>query len=517
MTVPNVGDILMLSQVAWKTGRAFTAGRKDAPSEFQAVESDVSGLAQALKELAETLHAEVDASLVSQTDQQTQGGVSIILSSCQRTIYDLDSLVDRYQVIRKHRTVGGFAIERSWSDLVLAQYETIMWTTEGGSLHDLSSLLQMHTKSMRLITEAIQIGSVSQLEAVVNPMAERFDSMYDLPGTLEDQLDEVSRFVRDLTIANPVTQAPPIPQRNPARSPIAEITDPLIRKRITDSETRNVRVVTSIWALSDDNNVRIELKMGDEDMYIPYSSYFSPAKVSMTVPCELKFHDVRYGNRLIKTARTSWVNYVFEDAQAAALFQNEIMGRTLLATLRTSKTLRIHEGTLSTFAYAEQMCALENLRIWEDTDTGAVIGLIHFSASFREGYLAFYLNSSNNPVKVQDGGGREVKIKGLRVPIAEAGRAMRKDSVIDDGETITEANATDGLNASSNEKRRASVSGTKKVKGKEKKVEVDRKKVISGAKIEFASETEKREFLELVEEYQKPRRLCELPDLLGVN
>lgn len=157
MTVPNVGDILMLSQVAWKTGRAFTAGRKDAPSEFQAVETDVSGLAQALKELAETLHAEVDASLVSQTDQQTQGGVSIILSSCQRTIYDLDSLVDRYQVIRKHRTVGGFAIERSWSDLVLAQYETIMWTTEGGSLHDLSSLLQMHTKSMRLITEAIQM------------------------------------------------------------------------------------------------------------------------------------------------------------------------------------------------------------------------------------------------------------------------------------------------------------------------------------------------------------------------
>ena len=291
----------------------------------------------------------------------------------------------------------------------------------------------------------------------------------------------------------------------------------IVRKRITDSETRNVRVVTSIWALSDDNNVRIELKMGDGEMYIPYSSYFSPAKVSMTVPCELKFHDVRYGNRLIKTARTSWVNYVFEDAQAAALFQNEIMGRTLLATLRTSKTLRIHEGTLSTFAYAEQMCALENLRIWEDTDTGAVIGLIHFSASFREGYLAFYLNSSNNPVKVQDGGGREVKIKGLRVPIAEAGRAMRKDSVIDDGETITEANATDGLNASSNEKRRASVSGTKKVKGKEKKVEVDRKKVISGAKIEFASETEKREFLELVEEYQKPRRLCELPDLLGVN
>lgn len=58
-------------------------------------------------------------------------------------------------------------------------------------------------------------------------MAERFDSMYSLPGTLEEQLDEVSRFVQELTIANLSTQAPPIPQRNPARSPTAEVPDPL--------------------------------------------------------------------------------------------------------------------------------------------------------------------------------------------------------------------------------------------------------------------------------------------------
>lgn len=291
----------------------------------------------------------------------------------------------------------------------------------------------------------------------------------------------------------------------------------VVRKRITDSETRCVRVVTSIWALSDDNNVRVELKMEDSQFYIPYSSYFSPSKASITVPCELRFHDVCFGNRLIKTARTSWINYVFEDAQAAALFQNEIMGRTLLATFRTAKTMRVHEGTLASFAYAEQMCALENLRIWEDTETGAIIGLIHFSASFRDGYLAFYLNSSSNPVKVQDIGAREVKIKGLRVPIAEAGRAMRKDSVVDDTETITEASESHNGSGNDSTSRRSSSAGLKKSKGKSKTVEMDRKKIISGAKIEFASDAEKREFLELVQEYQKPGRLCELPDLLGVN
>ena len=33
---PSVGDIIMLSQLAWKIGCAFTAGRAGAPAEFQA-------------------------------------------------------------------------------------------------------------------------------------------------------------------------------------------------------------------------------------------------------------------------------------------------------------------------------------------------------------------------------------------------------------------------------------------------------------------------------------------------
>jgi hypothetical protein len=176
---------------------------------------------------------------------------------------------------------------------------------------------------------------------------------------------------------------------------------------------------------------------------------------------------------------------------AAALFQNELMGRTLLATFRTEKTMRIHEGLSATFSYAEQMCGLENLRVWEDNDTGAIIALIHFSADFRAGYLAFYLNGSVNPIKVKDEGNREVKIKGLRVPIDRGDRAMRKDSL--------------GM-----------AEGMKEGKGKGKEVaKVSKEKVISGAKIEFATEVEKKEFLEMCKELQ--RELIELPDLLGVN
>lgn len=302
----------------------------------------------------------------------------------------------------------------------------------------------------------------------------------------------------------------------------------VVRKRITSSPPQSVHMVTSIWALSDDNTVRMELRLEEAEMYIPYSSYFSPAKTSITVPCTLRFHDVKFGTRILRSARSSWVNFSFTDAQGAALFQNEIMGRTLLATFRTVKTMRIHEGALASFAYAEQMCALENLRVWEDTDTGAVIALIHFSASFRDGYLAFYLNSGVNTVKVQDVGGREVKIKGLRVPIAETVKAMRKDSVVDDTPTSTTGGSWDADAphcATGKASSRSSPSAARK-KGKDKDKEKqtvetvsssDRKKVISGARIEFASEEEKTLFLGLVREYQRPGRLCEVPDLLGVN
>lgn len=69
---------------------------------------------------------------------------------------DLDSLIDQYQVIRKHRTVGGFAIERSWSDLVLTSYKTMIWTTEGGDLANLREILQTHTSSVTVLAEALQ-------------------------------------------------------------------------------------------------------------------------------------------------------------------------------------------------------------------------------------------------------------------------------------------------------------------------------------------------------------------------
>ncbi|KAH7087574.1 hypothetical protein FB567DRAFT_495516 [Paraphoma chrysanthemicola] len=726
MTVPKTGDVLSLSRIASKIGRAFATGRKDVPNEFQEVATEVSGVTKALTELAEVLQSRPDDCTWQEVGEDIQHGICTIFSSCKRAIDHLDSLVDQYQTIRKHRTIGGFAIERSWSDLVLTQHDTMVWTSEGGDLSSLKSLWRMHSSALSILVQAahwltITSPSDSHLESLVGSISCRIDSTRHVDASIDERPEELHEMLQQLTTVPTATKLP-VPRENPARSPIlyaesahdlsrrtspspnaksgqnaslldsgdraqqspavgprishdlrtsprrkSSVTKPsspgqkrvselsfgvaslryssssyasstassgawsdhgaardsiashdtltssktlsplsktlesrevakgssedalsllpppalgfstpsdldlnrvrshsnlspfpasqasvvklhrssttssqraafekeafrnsailcdvrgtsveyshqineddardvemipvcddcriaVVRKRVHDPEAMRVRVITSVWTLSDDNTIRVELRMDDDQMYIPYSSYFSPTKVSVNVPCELKFHDVKHGNRPAKLAKTSWVNYNFETPQSAALFQNELMGRTLLATFRTEKTMRIHSGLGKSFTYAEQMCALENLRIWEDTETGAIIALIHFSADFRAGYLAFYINSATNPITVKDDGNRDVKIKGLRVPIEKGGGEGkgRKDSVVEKG------------------------------KGKEKdegrKGDKDKEKVITGARVEFATDMEKREFLEMVKEVQ--RDLVDLPDLLGVN
>lgn len=59
------------------------------------------------------------------------------------------------------------------------------------------------------------------------PIADRIDNIYNSSQGLDKQLNGVHRLIQDLTITNCDVQAPPVPARNPARSPIVEATDPL--------------------------------------------------------------------------------------------------------------------------------------------------------------------------------------------------------------------------------------------------------------------------------------------------
>lgn len=195
----SVGDILMMSQTAWKIGRAFQHGKKSAPSEFREFESEANGLSEALKLVAETLYS--DCSILSKADPETRAAVGMILESAQRTLEDLESFVERYQVIKKKETGSGFAVERSWSEAVMANYKTLKWTPEGGDITELRNMLQMHTNTINLVMQALQSRSLARLEKTVMPMVDSVANIHDrVNGDLGDKIDDLHRII--MAVAN---------------------------------------------------------------------------------------------------------------------------------------------------------------------------------------------------------------------------------------------------------------------------------------------------------------------------
>lgn len=110
------------------------------------------------------------------------------------------------------------------------------------------------------------------------------------------------------------------------------------------------------------------------------------------------------------------------------------MGKRLLHSLGTRRTLRTHDNLVTnTFTFQEQLCGLENLRLWsEDDGDGSVLAMIQYSANFRDGYLAFRLKGPYTTVQVRDDGDKWIRIKGLNVsfenPIDKGALHRRKSS-----------------------------------------------------------------------------------------
>lgn len=145
-----------------------------------------------------------------------------------------------------------------------------------------------------------------------------------------------------------------------------------------------------------------------------------------------------------------------------------IMGKSLMLSLKTKRTLRVHDGLSSAFAFQEQLCGLENIRLWQD-DSGDVLAMVHYSPSFRDGYLSFPVGfSSRKRIHFRGDGERHVKIKGLEVPIdAKREVVHRTDSP-----------------------------------GGSKSPKVKSEKKVTAVRIEFTTEADKRIFLNKLKEVQ---------------
>lgn len=224
--IPSIGEILMLSQLAWKIGCAFTAGRAGAPVQFLEVEKELKSLTTVVTLLAENL--DEDESLLVRSDELIKRSIYKILICCKQTLDDLDSFVNQYQEVRRPGAAGGLATQKSWRPILLKNYRNIMWTTEGGGIESLRNMLAMHTQSISLIMRALQSGSLSCMEKVM-PVAEQINDMHTKGNSdLDLKVDELDLAILSLQ-ATMKQRSPTIwssrtesvtPQSSPSISPV---------------------------------------------------------------------------------------------------------------------------------------------------------------------------------------------------------------------------------------------------------------------------------------------------------
>lgn len=78
---------------------------------------------------------------------------------CRRTLQDLTSFVDRYQDVAStdlDAPDGEPEVGRAWKDLLVDNWETVWWTSDGGNADKLRETLRMHVVSVASIMQALR-------------------------------------------------------------------------------------------------------------------------------------------------------------------------------------------------------------------------------------------------------------------------------------------------------------------------------------------------------------------------
>jgi hypothetical protein len=153
--VVAAGDILVLSQQAWKLQTTFKTDKPEIPREFGEVEQELGNLTKALNSVSEFL--DEDQSLLLQSSLGTKKATISILENCQKTLEELDLFTTSYQDVKRITLPNGSrSIQRQWRPTFLKNYDTTIWTNEGGDVKDLRRILALHTEALNLFGEGLQ-------------------------------------------------------------------------------------------------------------------------------------------------------------------------------------------------------------------------------------------------------------------------------------------------------------------------------------------------------------------------
>lgn len=152
----GIGDIFLLSRLAYTLGKTLTVGRKEAPAEFQEVQNQLFAISNALKLLSGTLEnqepSEEEWTVVSEEDEI----LGRMVENCSVTLRHLDDVIKKYPELRPDSEKEQFNenTRRRWRKEWKENIKKIKWTTEGADLDKLRHNLATHVNALNLAIAA---------------------------------------------------------------------------------------------------------------------------------------------------------------------------------------------------------------------------------------------------------------------------------------------------------------------------------------------------------------------------
>ncbi|OCK81411.1 hypothetical protein K432DRAFT_17399 [Lepidopterella palustris CBS 459.81] len=185
MSLPiSVGDVILLAQIAWGIGQAFTSGHRAAPAEFKEIQDLLFTLSEALKLLARDFPNNNEVAQVTRAEEEgleneseaDSALLAQMIMNCRSTLTHLKAMVDKYMELDKS---SGQNEQKKWKNEVKKNWKMLLWTREGGDIIKLKTTLTAHINGLNLALAAINKRYGSEVKDHVEYMHTKLDDIYE--------------------------------------------------------------------------------------------------------------------------------------------------------------------------------------------------------------------------------------------------------------------------------------------------------------------------------------------------
>ncbi|PMD58031.1 uncharacterized protein K444DRAFT_631391 [Hyaloscypha bicolor E] len=166
----SIGDIHMISGLAYRIGKTLTTGRKSAPGEFSEVQNQLFAISNALKLLSATLQQEGVPNTEGAVGPEEDEILSRMIENCQTTLQHLDGVLKSYPELRTEidKEHDDETAHKRWRTQFKENIKKIKWTAEGADLDKLRQNLATHVNALNLAIAARGCIQTDRMKAQVD-------------------------------------------------------------------------------------------------------------------------------------------------------------------------------------------------------------------------------------------------------------------------------------------------------------------------------------------------------------